>query len=148
MGFKNFYERGLWVELVFMAAALSHGYRVLKPLGEAAPYDIGIELPDGLLRVQVKSTTFRQGAGYLCEFTHSRGGKNRRYCSGQLDLCVAYVIPEKVWYIIPAHRITGPRGNAAITLSQFEGCRIPPKYETYREAWHLLTKSREELLRL
>ncbi len=131
-----------------MAAASLHGYRVLKPWGDWSPYDIAIEVDGRILRVQVKSTSFRAGAGYLCEFTHGRAGRNRRYNSGMLDLCVAYVIPKEVWYIIPAHRITGRRGKAAITICQFPGVRNKPKYEPYREAWHLLAKDRTHLLHL
>jgi len=29
--FRNFKERGEWVELLFMAAAAQHGYHVVKP---------------------------------------------------------------------------------------------------------------------
>lgn len=56
--------------------------------------------------------------------------------------------PEKVWYIIPAHRVTGSKGTSQITLCQFAGVRNRPKYEDYREAWGLLGKDREELARL
>ena len=148
LNFNNFCERGAWVEMLFMAAASFHGHRVLKPWGESFSYDIAIEIPGGMLRIQVKSTTFRYGAGYLCEFTHGRQGRNRRYNSGELDLCVAYIIPKKVWYIIPASRVTGRHGKAAITLCQPQDCRIKPKYEQYREAWNLLTKDRHQLLHL
>ncbi len=63
-------------------------------------------------------------------------------------MCVGYVVPEAVWYIIPAHRITGSKGKSQITLCQFAGVRNRPKYEHYREAWELLGKDREELARL
>ena len=52
------------VELLFMAAAASHGYHILKPWGDSLAYDVAIEHRGGLLRVQVKSTTKRTGAGY------------------------------------------------------------------------------------
>ena len=144
-GFKTFSERGAWVEMMFMAAAAFQGYRVLKPWGEGLPYDVGVEAEGRLLRVQVKSTSHRAGAGYLCEFTHSRGGRIQRYNAEELDVCVGYVIPEEVWYIIPAHRVTGRGGRSAITLCQFEGVRNKPRYEEYREAWALLGMDRVEL---
>ena len=137
-GFKSFSERGAWVEMLFMAAASFRGYRVLKPWGEVLPYDVAIESDGGLARVQVKSTSHRAGAGYLCEFTHSSGGRIQRYGAEELDFCVGYVIPEEVWYIIPARLVTGPRGRSAITLCQHEGVREKPRYECYREAWGLL----------
>lgn len=81
----------------------------------------------------------------MCEFLHHCGGRVRRYRTGELDVCVGYVIPEKVWYIIPAHRVTGSKGTSRITLCQFEGVRNRPRYECYREAWGLLGKDRGEL---
>lgn len=38
--FKNFKERGEWVELCFMVEALRHGYKVLTPWGESSPFDV------------------------------------------------------------------------------------------------------------
>jgi hypothetical protein len=131
--------------MMFMAAASFRGYRVLKPWGDGLPYDVAVESKGGMLRIQVKSTSHKAGAGYLCEFTHSSGGRIQRYDAEELDVCVGYVIPEKVWYVIPSHRVTGSTGRSAITLCQFEGVRQEPKYEEYREAWQLLGKDRSEL---
>jgi len=147
-GFKTYAERGAWVEMLFMAAASFHGYRVLRPWGEALPYDMGIEVDGGLLRVQVKSSTYRIGGGYRCEFIHGCKGRRLRYDAGELDVCVAYVIPEQVWYIFPAHRVTGRKGKAQVTICLVEGARNKPKYERYREAWELLGKDRSELARM
>ncbi len=147
-GFRTFSERGAWVEMLFMAAASFKGYRVLKPWGEGLPYDVAVEGAGHVLRVQVKSTSHKAGAGYLCEFTPSSGGRIRRYRARDPDVCAGYVIPEKAWYIIPAHRVTGSRGRSAITLCQFEGVRNRPRYEQYREAWELLGKDRSELARM
>jgi hypothetical protein len=121
---------------------------VLKPWGEAFPYDVAIEESGRLLRVQVKSTSHRAGAGNLCEFTHCSDGRVQRYGTEQLDICVGYVIPEKTWYIIPAHQLTGRKGASAITLCQFAGVREKPRYECYREAWELLGKDNSELAQL
>jgi hypothetical protein len=147
-GFKTFSERGAWVEMLFMAAASFRGYRVLKPWGEVLPYDVGIENDGGLVRVQVKSTSHKGGSGYLCVFSHDREGRRQRYSALELDICVGYVIPEKLWYIVPAHRVTGRRGKAQITVCQFEGVRTRPKYERYCEAWELLGRDKSELAEL
>jgi hypothetical protein len=54
-GFKNFKERGEWVELRFMGEALRHGYKVLKPWGESAPFDVALYFGSRIVSVQVKS---------------------------------------------------------------------------------------------
>jgi len=51
-----------------MAAAAQRRFAVSKPWGDSLAYDVGIELGENFLRVQVKSTTMRVGAGYLCQF--------------------------------------------------------------------------------
>jgi hypothetical protein len=144
--FKTFKERGEWVELLFMAAASLHGYHVLKPWGETLEYDVGIEQRGRLLRVQVKSSTARNGTGYLCQFRSNYLVKEP-YSIDDLDIFATYVIPEKVWYLIPASVILLPTIKVAVTLcpvTAIEKDRY--KYEHYRESWGLLGKSREDLL--
>jgi hypothetical protein len=74
--FSTFKQRGEWVELLFMAAAASHGYHILQPWGDSLAYDVAIEHAGGLLRVQVKSSSYRRPSGYYCEF------KPRNYKKG------------------------------------------------------------------
>ena len=145
--FTSFKERGEWVELQFMAAAAKRRFAVSKPWGETQAYDVGIEHQGNYLRVQVKSTTARSGAGYRCEF-HPNHQKKRDYSIDQLDLFAAYVIPEDAWYLIPAGLLLGKRRRFMAML-----CPITPPakkacycYEPYRENWTLLSKSRNELL--
>jgi len=73
--FKSHKERGEWVELQFMAAAAQRRFAVSKPWGDTKPYDVGIEHEGNYLRVQVKSTTMRSGAGvpHPCAF-FAQGG--------------------------------------------------------------------------
>jgi hypothetical protein len=66
--FSTLKERGEWVELQFMAAVASRGYHVLKPYGDSLAYDVGIDHGGRLMRVQVKSTSVRNGTGYFCQF--------------------------------------------------------------------------------
>ena len=146
--FATLKERGEWVELQFMAAAAQRRFTVSKPWGDTRPYDVGIEYKQNFLRVQVKSTTQRCGAGYRCQFTPNYR-KKRDYSLQQIDLFAAYVIPEASWYLIPAVLLLGKRRRSIAVL-----CPIvtPAKkasycYEPYREAWNLLKRSRSELLR-
>ena len=145
--FKTFKERGEWVELQFMAAAASHGYRILKPWGDSLEYDVAIEHGGDLVRVQVKSSTVRNGTGYFCQFR-----RNWRvaepYSLDELDLFAAYVIPVRTWYLIPAIVILKPTLKTAITVYPVTALKEDRyKYEHYRESWGLLAKTRQELCR-
>ncbi len=143
--FSTFKQRGEWVELLFMAMAARHGLIISRPWGIQA-YDVGIEHKSTFLRVQVKSTTHRSGGGYRCMF-RPRHRLTQTYTLNQLDLFAAYVIPLDAWYLIPAALLVGGDSISDIML-----CPIGPpvkkasyRYECYREAWGLLTKSRTEL---
>ena len=137
-----------------MGRAAIHGasraasLRRLQALGDSRAYDVGIEHGQNFLRVQVKSTTYRVGAGYLCQFKPNYL-KKLDYSLKQLDLFAAYVIPVDAWYLIPAALLLGQRRFTMAML-----CPVKPpakkksyRYECYREAWDLLTKTREELAR-
>jgi hypothetical protein len=145
--FTNFKQRGEWVELQFMAQAAQHHFAVSKPWGDTRAYDVGIEHGENFLRVQVKSTTSRSGAGYRCQFMPNHQNKHD-YSLNQIDLFAAYVIPEDAWYLIPAVLLLGQRRR---TMAMLCPVVTPAKkasyiYEGYREAWKMLTKSRSELL--
>jgi len=145
--FRTFKERGEWVELQFMAAAAQRCFAVSKPWGDTQAYDVGIAHGENFLRVQVKSTTSRSGAGYRCQFKPNHM-KKHDYSVNQIDLFAAYVIPEDAWYLIPAVLLLGKRRKSMAMLCPV----VPPakkasyRYEGYRENWNLLTKSRSELL--
>jgi len=128
MKIKHPKRRGEWAELQFMARAAEQGLQVAKPWGESAHYDFGVENGGRFVRVQVKSTMHKQRRGYPCTV---RGGCGL-YKQDAFDFVAAYLIPEDLWYIIPAKRIFG---RTSVTLY--------PKLETskldcYKEAWHLL----------
>jgi hypothetical protein len=136
-GFKNFKVRGEWVELQFMAQAIRHRFKVLKPWGDSSAYDVAVEHGRHILRVQVKSTSFRLNSGYLCGFKPSC--KTARYTTRNVDFFAAYVIPEDVWYILPCRVVLKARSESLMLCPG----RPKPKsdshrYEKYLEAWPLL----------
>jgi hypothetical protein len=106
--FTSFKQRGEWVELQFMAQAAKRCLAVSKPWGDMQAYDVGIEHGQNFLRVQVKSTTSRSGAGYRCMFKPNYL-KKCDYSLDQIDVFAAYVIPEDAWYLIPAALLLGTR---------------------------------------
>lgn len=144
--FSSYKQRGEWVELQFMAQAARRRFAISKPWGDTQSYDVGIEHSQNFLRVQVKSTAYRVGAGYLCQFKPNFK-KKHDYSLEEIDLFAAYVIPEGAWYLIPAVLLLGARRR---TMAMLCPMRPPAKkasyrYERYREAWSLLTKTRAEL---
>jgi hypothetical protein len=128
MKISNRKLRGEWAEMCFMTRAAEHGLQVNKPWGEMARYDFVIGHRGQFVRVQVKSTLFRDGGGYSCTV---RGG-HRPYIGDVFDFLAAFLIPEDVWYIIPAELV---QGQGCVTLYP---SLEKSKYAAYKEAWHLL----------
>ena len=85
------------------------------------------------MRVQVKSTMFRDRGGYSCTV---RGC--RPYQGDPFDFLAAYLIPDDMWYIIPAEKCSG-QGSIALYPKLKKS-----KYGAYREAWHLLERPNGE----
>jgi hypothetical protein len=127
---KDAKHRGEWTELNFMSRVTERGFNVSKPWGDSCRYDVAVERSGHFLRVQVKSTIARQSGGYVVAIKSSRC---QYYTRHQLDFFAVYIIPEDVWYILPAKVIIGLRGHFLLAPR-----RSPQKYEAYKEAWHLL----------
>jgi hypothetical protein len=125
--------RGEWVESVFVARASGHGLAVSKPWGESRSYDFVIGRPGRFVGVQVKSTVAESGVGYSCAVKKN----NKAYSRGEFDFLAAYVIPQDVWYIIPASKIEGKESVGLYSKSNHA------RYEEYREAWRLLREASE-----
>ena len=128
---ENHKLRGEWAELVFMERAKELGFGVLFPWGESSRYDVGLEWEGRYVRVQVKSTIYKIGNAYVCNTRPDND--DRPYTMEQIDYLAAYVIPENVWYIVPARVATRLKGN--IWLSPHKKGH---KYEQFKEAWELL----------
>ncbi len=131
-GANDFKKRGEWVELKFMAEAAQRNLPTSKPYGDSENFDVVVGRPGKFVGVQVKSTAFRKNNGYQCSLT---AANHKAYAAGAFDFLAAYIIPENVWYIVPAKLIHGKR---SIIL-----CPNLPvaRYEQYREAWNLLQEA-------
>jgi PD-(D/E)XK endonuclease len=116
-----------------MARAGEHGLAVSKPWGDSRSYDFVVGSPGRFVGVQVKSTVVESGGGYTCAVKKN----NKAYSRGEFDFLAAYVIPEDVWYIIPASTIEGKESVGLCSKSNHA------KYEEYREAWQLLREATE-----
>ena len=123
-------------EVAFVHKAMSLGYVVGKPYGQMHRYDFMVEGGNKLWRVQVKtSTCVRDGRYQLCvqRITHRRCVA---YKKSELDFVIAYLMPIKVWYVLPIGVIAGRRSF----LLAPPGFRGKNPLAQYQEAWHLLGK--------
>jgi hypothetical protein len=142
--FSTVKKRGEWAELQFMAAAAQRRFMVCKPYGDSGAYDVGVDHGLNYIRVQVKSSTSQRGRGYWCDFT--RFEHYNDYTLEEVDLFAAYVIPENVWYLIPAAQLVRDRKRGAMLCPVVQPVKKNTfRYEGYKDAWWLLTKSRRGL---
>jgi len=129
-------QRGEWAEMLFMARAAEHGFVVTKPWGESSHFDFVIEYDHCLLRIQVKSSMSSKGKHktYRCMLR----GNRVFYTKEDFDFVAMYIIPQDIWYIIPAEVAIIP-GQKTIYITP--GYR-KSKFDPYCEAWHLLKEKR------
>jgi hypothetical protein len=128
MNIRHPKARGEWAELRFMIRATELGFRVTKPWGDMAPFDLALEHRGHFARVQIKCTIYHRGHSYKCHLD-SNGIPYRR---DQIDFFAAYVIPTNTWYILPL-KATNHQPDILLTPH-----RPKSKYWKYQEAWHLL----------
>ncbi|MGA6980963.1 MAG: group I intron-associated PD-(D/E)XK endonuclease [Candidatus Sulfotelmatobacter sp.] len=134
-------RRGEAAEAAFLARATALGFSICLPWGDSNRYDSTVELGRGFLRVQVKSATRLAESRYRVKTT---GADGRIYTSAEIDLFVAYIVPENIWYLIPVQHI-GPRK----AIRFYPTTRRPSRahFEKYRESWCLLTSPLKVRLR-
>jgi hypothetical protein len=142
--FKNYKERGEWVEAKFIAEALRHGYKVLKPWGDSKSFDVAVNFGSRIVRVQVKSTTCRVGTGYRCDLEPNRA--SAPYTLKQLDFFAVCIIPQDAWYLIPARvLVSGDHLKKRLRLFPVRPLKTNRYlYEGYKEAWDGLRHRRDK----
>ena len=122
--------RGEWAELRFMTRAAELGFRVTRPWGDNAPYDLAVDYRGRVLRVQVKCTQQKRWNSYRCCIA----ANGVPYRPDQIDFIAALVIPTDTWYIVPIQAIPN---QPEILLTPH---RNNAKHSQYKEAWHLLKR--------
>ena len=122
--------RGEWAELRVITRALELKFRVSKPWGDSAPYDLVTDHRGRFRRDQVKCTIFHRGNSDKCHLDSN----GLPYSPRDIDFIAAYVIPTETWYILP---IKSTKGQSDILLTPHSK---NAKYEKYKEAWHLLKR--------
>jgi hypothetical protein len=127
-------QRGELAEMMFMVKAAKKGFATAKPYGDSRRYDFIVDTGRRLWRVQVKSSSrLCKGAYHVSPNRHS-SGRMMAYRASEIDLVIAYVVPENSWFVIPL-KAFAPR----------KSLRLYPKgdprgtmYGRFREAWGLM----------
>jgi hypothetical protein len=138
MNIRHAKSRGEWAELRFMTRATALAFRVTKPWGDTAPYDLATEYRARFRRIQVKCTRQKRWNSYRCCIS----ANGVPYTPAQIDFIAAVACPERsrriiptdTWYIIPIQAIPN---QPEILLSPH---RKNAKHSKYQEAWHLLKR--------
>jgi PD-(D/E)XK nuclease superfamily protein len=135
MDIRNHKKRGQWAELRFMTKATELGFQAAQPLGDAAPYDVVLDVGGRFISVQVKSTFFSASnlkpGNFVASLFHGNG-PDRTYQQSDFDYLAVYYIPKNIWYIIPSAQAAG-----RFAIRACPGDKLN-QWEPYREAWHLL----------
>ena len=122
-------RRGEIAEAAFVAKVAELGFGVAKPWDDSDPFDFIVHSEGRLWRVQVKSA-HRAGEDGAYSF-HAHGHALRAYGPDDIDVLVAYVVPENAWYVFPLRVVRRLRSLKLFSGSQ----RRRSKFEKYREAW-------------
>ena len=121
-------------EAAFLLKAESLGFKLAKPWGDSERYDFILDNGRRLWRIQVKCTAYLRLGGYDVQPVHTDQTHKAAYTPDDIDFLVAHIIPLDVWYVIPIDAM-GP----GMSLRFYpEGNCKRPRFEKYREAWHLL----------
>src|SRR5438067_5740719 len=127
---RNNKVKGETAEIEFLLKVHRLGFIVSRPWGDSAPYDFILETKRRLLRVQVKSAWTKGKRAYRLSAHRSLG---RGYLPGQIDVVVAYVAPEKTWYVIPFRALGGRRSMYLFP----ENPNSKGRLEKFRNRWDL-----------
>jgi hypothetical protein len=102
---SNWKHQGAKNELLFMAECMKRGWKVNMPFGDDCRYDVVVDTPEGLRRVQVKSCHKPDSRGrYRANLNHGRTTK-QYYSEEDCDVIAVYVTPLNHWFLVPVDRV-------------------------------------------
>ena len=132
---RNPKRTGELSEAAFMLKARTLGFNPAKPWGDSERYDFILDTGPRLWRVQLKCTEVLRARGYDIQPIYSTYGKGKiTYTAEDIDVLIAHIIPPDTWYVIPIAAIAH---STSLRLYPGIPCKCA-RWETYREAWHLL----------
>lgn len=132
--------QGELVEIEFLKESLKRKFIPCKP-PIAQHYDYILDIGNKCIKIQVKSTRYKQprkSDTYILNVSRGGGKKNKDYAyvDGDYDFMAAFIVPEQIWFIIPANKVVGKTKIRLTTkrIINFTG----QAFDEYKEAWHLL----------
>src|SRR3989475_9495913 len=94
-----------------------------------------------LWRVQLKCTEVVRARGYDVQPIYSIYGQGKMvYTADDIDVLVAHIIPLDIWYVLPIEAFAPCK---SLRFYPHGGCKRP-RFEHYREAWHLLRSDHQQ----
>lgn len=114
---------------------------MLKPVGDRLPYDLAVDIGGKLLKLQVKSAWFRNGAYYVDSRrtkTNRRQMLRGRYGKSDFDFAILYIDDLRVFYVMPVSVFSSYKSE--ISLVERDTRQRKPKSLYYRERWSMLSK--------
>lgn len=109
-----------------MVECMKRGWKVSTPIGEDCRYDVIVDTPKRLCRVQVKA--FKPDKSGRPRFKASYGNKvEKTYTSKDCDIIAAYVTTLNTWWILPVKALKGRSLN------------LKSGYHEFNSAWELIS---------
>src|SRR5207244_12676333 len=137
---RNPRRRGGLAEAAFLYKAAGLDFGVAKPWNSER-YDFIIDSGARLWRVQLKCTEVLRARGYDVQPIYNVYGKGKMvYTAEDIDVLVAHIIPLDIWYVLPIEAFAPCK---SLRFYPRGGCKRP-RFEHYREAWHLLRSDHQQ----
>ena len=129
-------------ESAVVTELLKRGFRVLRPLGDRLPYDLGVDLQGKLIRIQVKSAWFNAKDNcYVIDARRTKTNRRRmlrkRYSENDFDFAIICIADLNVFYVMPISAFSSY--VSTITFVESDKRQRKPKSANYRERWDLLS---------
>ena len=129
-------------ESAVVTELLKRGFRVLRPLGDRLPYDLGVDRRGKFVRIQVKSAGFNEkDKCYIVDVrrtkTNRRHMLRQRYDKNDFDFAIICIADLNVFYVMPVSVFS--RYGSTITFIESDKRQRRPKSANYRERWDLLS---------
>ena len=122
-------QKGNLTELQCITYLYQLGYQCSIPYGENSRYDFIVDIDGILIRVQVKTSSKKDGEGNAIEFScrssrvNSQGTINKRYTKEEIDYFATfyngkcYLVPQSECSTYKTLRFTIPKNNVVQGIS-------------------------------